>query len=109
MPFATALELKDLFHNFGVNFKYLPRVYAEVTGKYTKKYVHTVMVAKVVKYYMIESVIEGKRQTKQVPAQIIVEDGYRVIFEGNNSNSSELWKEIALKFKKVYGMPISMS
>ena len=26
--------------------------------------------------------------------------------EGNNMNSSELWKELTLKFKKQYGTPI---
>lgn len=29
--------------------------------------------------------------------------------EGNNSNSSEMWKELNVKFKKTFGMPMNNS
>lgn len=44
-----ALELKEIFHSFGVNLKALPAVYAEVGNKFVKKYIMTVMAAKVAK------------------------------------------------------------
>ncbi len=36
----------------GVNLKYLPRVYNQISNKYMKKYILTTMVAKIVKDYI---------------------------------------------------------
>lgn len=36
-------------HEKGINMKYLPQLYKEVSNKNVKKYINTIMVAKVVK------------------------------------------------------------
>jgi hypothetical protein len=36
-------------HQRGINLKYLPNLHSEVTNKYVKKCINTIMVAKVVK------------------------------------------------------------
>ncbi len=46
---ASGTELKDMMHSRGVNLKFLPLLYSEVTNKLVKKYVHSFMVAKVAK------------------------------------------------------------
>jgi len=55
-----ALELKELFHSNGVNFKCLPRVYSEVQNKQVKRYLHTVMAAKVAKDQINEALAEAR-------------------------------------------------
>lgn len=44
---VDCLELKEIFHSYGVNLKYLPKIYGEVENKQIKKYIHSVMTAKV--------------------------------------------------------------
>lgn len=60
---VDALQLKEIFHYYGVNFKYLPKVYAEVTNKHVKKYIQSVMAAKVAKQ-MITDFIKKDRLNK---------------------------------------------
>ncbi len=40
-------------HQKGINLKYLPLLYNEVSNKNVKKYINTIMVAKVVKDNLI--------------------------------------------------------
>lgn len=47
--FANGTQIKDLMHSKGINMKYLPVLYNEITNKLVKKYVHSLMVAKIVK------------------------------------------------------------
>jgi hypothetical protein len=93
----------------GVNLKYLPRVYNEISNKYMKKYVHTTMVAKIAKDYIFESVVNFKKDENKFSIVKIVEETFRLIMEGSNSNSNEIWKELSLRFKKVYFIPISIN
>lgn len=51
--FANGIELKNIMHQRGINLKYLPQLYAEVTNKTIKKYIHTFMIAKVSKDYIL--------------------------------------------------------
>lgn len=39
----------------------------------------------------------------------MVEEYIRLLMEGNNTNSSEVWKELTLRFKKQFSSPISNS
>lgn len=47
-------------HQRGINLKYLPLLYTEVTNKTIKKYIHTFMAAKIAKDYIIESFVSLK-------------------------------------------------
>jgi hypothetical protein len=40
-------------HQKGINLKYLPLLYKEISNKNVKKYINTIMVAKVVKDNLI--------------------------------------------------------
>jgi len=40
-------------HQRGINLKYLPLLYTEVTNKTIKKYIHTFMAAKIGKDYIL--------------------------------------------------------
>lgn len=59
--FLNAIELKEIFHNVGINMKYLPKVYTDVTNKQVKKYIHTIMAAKATKDHINEIIVSTKR------------------------------------------------
>lgn len=104
-----SLELKEIFHNFGVNFKLLPRVYTAVGNKQVKRCLQSVMAAKVAKDNLYETLFQNRKEDTRVRAERVIEDYIGLLMEGNNSNSSEIWKEINLRFKKQYSAPISNS
>jgi hypothetical protein len=54
-------------HQRGINLKYLPQLYSEVTNKTIKKYIHTFMIAKVAKDYILESLAEMKKSEHKTP------------------------------------------
>ena len=91
---TDALELKDIFHSYGVNFKLLPRIYEGIGSKQVKKYMQSVMAAKVAKDQVYDTLIAARREKTKVRVEEIVEDYVRMLMEGNNSNSSEVWKEL---------------
>ena len=43
-------------HRTGINLKYLPLLYGEVTNKNVKKYINTIMVAKVAKDNLLQNI-----------------------------------------------------
>lgn len=67
------------------------------------------MAAKVAKDNLYENLFQNRKEDIQVRSERIIEDYVRFLMEGNNSNSSEIWKEINLRFKKQYSAPISNS
>jgi hypothetical protein len=54
-------------HQRGINLKYLPQLYSEVTNKTIKKYIHTFMIAKVAKDYILERLAEIKKSELKTP------------------------------------------
>lgn len=85
---VNALELKELFHSHGVNLKSLPRVYSLIQNKQVRKYVHSVMAAKVGKDSIIETLAVSRKEGRQINSKVIVEECLRLLLEGNNSASS---------------------
>jgi hypothetical protein len=63
---VDALELKEIFHNFGVNFKLLPRVYDAVGSKHVKKYLQSVMTAKVAKDHLYDILLQNRKEENRV-------------------------------------------
>jgi len=55
-----------------VNFKFLPQVYESVGNKNVRKYMQSVMTAKVAKDIAYSSILEARKQSKKVSAQRIV-------------------------------------
>ena len=69
---VDGLELKDIFHSFGVNFKLLPKVYESISNQSVRKYVQSVMGAKVAKDIVNQSIFQARKQNKKVSPEIIV-------------------------------------
>lgn len=65
------------------------------------------MIAKIAKDFIFENLIVVKKEDYNVSTVKVLEESLRLIIEGNNSNSSEIWKEISLRFKKAYSIPIN--
>ncbi len=63
--FANGPELKNIMHQRGINLKYLPFLYTEVTNKTVKKYVHTFMAAKIAKDFILEKLSELRISSSQ--------------------------------------------
>ena len=66
----------------------------------------SVMAAKVAKDSLTETLLLSRIESKVSEARV-VEDYLRLLMEGNNSNSSEVWKELNLRFKKQFASPIT--
>jgi hypothetical protein len=106
---VDALELKDIFHSYGVNFKLLPQIYELVSSKQVRRSIQSVMAAKVAKDHVHDTILAARRDDRSIRAEELIEDYLRLLMEGNNTNSSEVWKELTLKFRKQFGTPISNS
>lgn len=86
---VDALELKEIFHSYGVNLKCLPAVHNEVSNKHVKKYIQTVMAAKIAKDLINEICLQSRsegQKGKENPA-ILYEDCIRSFVEGNSASS----------------------
>lgn len=51
-------ELKDIFHEEGLNLKFLPYVYNNCQNAQVKKYIYTAMTAKIIKDYVYETIVK---------------------------------------------------
>jgi len=59
-----------------------------VTNKYVKKYLQSVMAAKVAKDYIHKVLADTRQENSRVPATLIIEDIIKMLMEGGNSQSS---------------------
>lgn len=96
-------------HSRGLNLKHLPQLYHETQNKQVKKYIHTFMVAKIAKDNILENLAEIRGLGESQGVREVVEKSMRLLVEGNSNMSNELWKEIAVNFRKEYGIPMSNS
>lgn len=67
------------------------------------------MAAKVAKDIVNENILKARKQNKRISAEMIVQDYLRLLMQGNNSNSSQAWKELNITFKRSFSIPISNS
>ena len=58
-----SLELKDIFHEYGVNLKSLGKVYGFLQNNQVKKQVHSVMAAKAAKDIIFAELRGGSRNS----------------------------------------------
>ena len=86
--FANGIELKNIMHQRGINLKYLPQLYADVTNKTIKKYIHSFMIAKVAKDYILEKMAEMRKSEQKTPHKELVENLIKLLVEGS-SNASD--------------------
>lgn len=56
-------------HQRGINLKYLPLLYTEVTKKTIKKYIHTFMAAKIGKDYILERLASLRSSSSKTTPQ----------------------------------------
>lgn len=66
-------------HQRGINLKYLPMLYTEVTNKSVKKYINTIMVAKVAKDEILQNVASLRKNGGRVSIKNTVEDSIRLL------------------------------
>ena len=100
-------ELKSILHEAGLNLKYLPVVYGQCGNPYVKKYLYTAMASKVVKEYIFENVVRIRERDRGQPIEKIIEEVVGWLLAGGNNKSNDLWKEIALLFKRKYNISLS--
>lgn len=85
--FANGTELKNLMHQRGINLKYLPMVYSEVTNKSVKRYIHTFMVAKIAKDYILQELSEAKKRSSKTTSRDVAESLIKLMVEGSSHTS----------------------
>lgn len=61
-----SLELKEIFHSYGVNFKLLPRVYDSVNSKQVRRHIQSVMAAKIAKDQVYDSLLQARRDDSRI-------------------------------------------
>ena len=83
---VDALELKDLFHAHGVNFKLLPKVYDAVNNKNVRKYIQSVIAAKVVKDFVWQQLVEWRLEGSDT--KLKVEEMVKSSIEGGSAANS---------------------
>lgn len=84
-------------------------MYDSVQNKHVRKYIQSVMAAKVAKDHINDTFLSVRLEGENMQVESIIDDYLRMLMEGNNTNSSEAWKELTLKFKRQFNSPLTNS
>ncbi len=99
-------------HQRGLKMEYLPTLYKSVNNRQVRKYLHTCMVARLTRDYLLETMGEIRQEAnakgRSVNMVDILEESLKCAIEGGNNNSNELWKNIGINFRKAHGFNLSI-
>lgn len=87
--------------------KNLPQIFIQTQNKFLKRYLQTVLIAKIVKDEIILRILMKRKEESNYPPEKVIESTIKALVEGKSASNNELWKKMALTFRRNYGVAMN--